>query len=476
MKRLLERQIRKHLSFLTSEEFKKLEPFFNAVEEAYDYSESDRRLMEHSLDISSKELLEINESLRKNAEEKQKVLDTLFDSINKLEEGRSKDTFQEIDVQNITEYLEKLIDENIKNQEKLEYNQKYLSSIISNIWEWICVIDEQMNISLINTTWENLFAVKSKNIIWKSFLDELRFYRLSDDTSIKDKVLSFLEKRQVETIFDDVCIKGYSSKIPVSIVISPIKSYSDTMIHGWIIVFRDKTKEQELENIKSEFLAIASHELRTPMTVINGFSSLLLEDKIGTINEQQRQYLLRIKNNTTHLINLVNDMLTLSKLESGNMRYDYQTFDLWELVLDILGAFALNAEEKKISLTGDTNTLMIHSDRNKLDQVLINLVGNALKFTQDWGQISIQVQENTTDKTITVVIKDNGPGIKEQDAEKLFSKFYQVSQHLERKNTGTGLWLSICKNIITQMKGTIGVKSEFWKGSEFYFTIPKVHL
>lgn len=520
MKRLLERQIQKHLWFLTPDELKKFEPFFHAVDEAYEYSENDRHLMEHSLDISSQELLGINESLRKSAAEKQKILDALIETINKLEKAKNHDIhFEQIDAENISMYLKKLIDENLLNQEKLEIlnraintsnvtvivwekdletgkksvkfvsksieknfgysyqdfieekihledivipedktifqsihdvdvknnsvhgeyrvknasgeilwlseedviqikdkwknheyegiivditslkqkqqeiedNEKYLSTIISNIWEGICLIDTTYKIKLINETGMELFWLHSDSVLSKDFFETIRFYCTSDETSYKETFQKYFLENKIQTIFEDICIKKDSKLIPVSVIISPIKWLNKDQTQGWIVVYRDKTKEQELDDMKSEFLSIASHELRTPMTVINGFSSLLLDDKIGTINDQQRKYLTRIKNNTQQLITLVNDMLALSKLESKNMHYEYTSFNLWELILDILGAFSLNAEEKHITLTGNTNMYMISSDRGKLDQVLINLVGNAIKFTDAGGMISIRI-------------------------------------------------------------------------------------
>lgn len=471
MKSLLERQIRKYLTWLTAEEFKKLEWFLLAVDEAYDYSESDRRLMEHSLDISSKELMWINEALRNNAEEKQKILDTLVESINSLEKLRNQDThFQQIDMKNLSSYLKKLIDESIENQQKISSSERYLSTIVDSIWEGICVVDENMNIQLINQTAVSMLGLSLSKWQWKRYDDVLNFYQISTMNRYKDFIKECLEwVSKVDIIFDDIGVKTPNNLIPVSVVVSAFRQQGSAK-DGCIIVFRDKTKEKEIEDMKNEFISIASHELRTPMTVINGFSEMLLEEKLWPLNENQKRYLSRIQTNTIQLINMVNDMLTLSKLESSKMDIQLWEFDIAEVINEVATEVWVIAKDKNITLSVEVQSAIVFSDKSKIGQVLVNLIANACKFTPRDGSIKVVQTISLTDCTIS--IQDTGIGIKESDIPKLFSKFYQAQQHLQSRQQGTGLGLSICKLILSHLQGKIWVKSEVGKGSEFSFSIP----
>jgi len=237
-----------------------------------------------------------------------------------------------------------------------------------------------------------------------------------------------------------------------------------------VVVFRDTSKERELDRMKDEFVSIASHELRTPMTVINGYAGLLLSEKKGVLWEKQKVYMEKIKCNTVQLINLVNDMLSLSRAESGKIEIRREKYDLWEQIHELGESFKELFKTKGLSLHHCYEPCIIYSDPLKVWEILTNLIGNASKFTKKWWKVEIwHTQEKDT---VTVYVRDTWEGISDENIDKLFQKFSQVNSHLHKKAEGTGLWLAICKMYTEILEGEITVDSTVWEGSTFSFTLP----
>ena len=232
----------------------------------------------------------------------------------------------------------------------------------------------------------------------------------------------------------------------------------------------------ELDRRKDDFISIASHELRTPMTVIKGYASLLEDEILGQLNGKQKSYSRKIIDHTDHLIELVNDMLDLNKLESGKMDLKLNPCEIQSFLDRIQDDFAVMYKEKNIELKYQTeiNKDKVLADENKIMQVFNNLLRNAFKFTNNNGKVEILITELKEENNIIEFrVKDNGIGIPEDKIESIFNKFSQVDNHLQRDHEGTGLGLAIVKKIIENHQGTISVESQEGKGSIFIFTLPK---
>ena len=223
---------------------------------------------------------------------------------------------------------------------------------------------------------------------------------------------------------------------------------------------------------KSAFLANMSHDIRTPMSGIIGMSELLLDT---TLTAEQRHQAQVILDSSRSLLTLLNDILDLSKLESGKLELDTCDFDLYDLLDGVMNTLTIPAGSKRIEMGVIPNGPLprrLHGDPVRLRQVLINLVGNAVKFT-DTGEVTVMVRvlaEGSTGIQLRFDIKDTGPGIPEQDRYRLFRKFSQLDYHSTRRHQGTGLGLAISKDLVRLMKGDIGVDSENSRGSNFWFT------
>lgn len=235
-------------------------------------------------------------------------------------------------------------------------------------------------------------------------------------------------------------------------------------------------KLKEVDKLKTEFVSLASHELRTPMTAIKSYLWMALKGKGGPLSDKQAYYLDRAYRSTDRLIKLVNDMLNISRIESGRISLDLESVDIQRLTRDVVEEVLPRAQELGISVEIHASSLLprVLADGDKIKEVLINLIGNSLKFTPKGGQIQISFSVNTM---VEVRVSDNGAGISSEDLPKLFQKFglIQGSYTVNKTATqGTGLGLYICKSIVELHGGKIGVQSGgVGKGAVFSFTLPK---
>jgi len=227
----------------------------------------------------------------------------------------------------------------------------------------------------------------------------------------------------------------------------------------------------EASKHKSQFLANMSHELRTPLNAILGYTELILDSIYGEVPDKARAVLERLEANGRHLLGLINDVLDLSKIEAGQLTLSLDDYSLSDVVHGVVSAVEPLAAEKRLAFKADVEPGLPtgHGDGRRLSQVLLNLVGNAIKFT-DKGEVAIRA--SAANGAFTVAVCDTGPGIAPADQVKIFEEFQQADSSITRKKGGTGLGLSIAKRIIEMHGGRIWVESEAGKGSTFYFTLP----
>jgi signal transduction histidine kinase len=214
-----------------------------------------------------------------------------------------------------------------------------------------------------------------------------------------------------------------------------------------------------------------SHELRTPLNAILGYTELILDNIYGETPDKMREVLERLQANGKHLLGLINDVLDLSKIEAGQLTLDLADYSIKDVVDTVASAVESLANGKKLALTTDVgqNLPVGHGDGRRLAQVLLNLVGNAIKFT-DKGEVAIKA--TAENGSFTVAVRDTGPGIAPSDQGKIFEEFQQADNSATKRKGGTGLGLSIAKRIIGMHGGRIWVESDVGKGSTFAFTIP----
>jgi signal transduction histidine kinase len=232
-----------------------------------------------------------------------------------------------------------------------------------------------------------------------------------------------------------------------------------------------KDEAESADRLKSAFLATMSHELRTPLNSIIGFTGILKQGRPGPLNDEQHRQLGLVQNSARHLLALINEVLDLSKIEAGELKMNMDTFRIRDLVDQVIELNMALADQKKLNLQFkvDAELNEIYSDRQRLMQVLVNLVNNAVKFTEVG---SVTLTADKSDGIVLFKVKDTGIGIEPEKIEMLFRPFMQIDSGTTRKHEGTGLGLSICKRLVILMGGKIGVESEYGKGSTFWIRMP----
>ncbi|MFD0959624.1 hybrid sensor histidine kinase/response regulator [Paenibacillus chungangensis] len=237
---------------------------------------------------------------------------------------------------------------------------------------------------------------------------------------------------------------------------------------GTLLVYRDITREREVDQIKSEFVSTVSHELRTPLASVLGFTELLISKELKP--ERQRKYLSTIHQEAKRLTTLINDFLDLQRMESGKQSYHFVTIDAVSLLQETLDVCRTECNQHEIVVNGSEERLSIIGDHDKLKQVLINLLSNAVKYSPSGGKIEITLKREQ--QSLLLSIADEGLGIPEDALSKLFTKFYRVDNSDRREIGGTGLGLAIVKEIITVHNGEVFANSTYGQGSTFTIQLP----
>ncbi|HEY3317739.1 MAG TPA: response regulator [Coriobacteriia bacterium] len=241
---------------------------------------------------------------------------------------------------------------------------------------------------------------------------------------------------------------------------------------GCVKSLHDITAEREISQMKNEFVSTVSHELRTPLTSIKGYVDLILDGETGEINEIQREFLGIVKQNSDRLVALINDMLDISRIESGRIHLKIEPLDMHDLITGVIDTFKAVVSQTGHQLSAEVAEPLplVAGDRDRVGQVLINLVSNAIKYSPAGGAVTVTARKR--DGQLVVGVVDEGIGISREDQEHLFDQFYRVDSSLTREIGGTGLGLSICKTIIELLGGQIWVESTLGKGSTFDFSLP----
>jgi len=231
---------------------------------------------------------------------------------------------------------------------------------------------------------------------------------------------------------------------------------------------------KKIDEMKSEFVSVASHELRTPLAAIKNAVQLMLQGKTGEINENQTKFLSMAERNINRLTSILNSLLDLSRIESGKIGLKFEEMDLRGSIEFILSSLKPQADGKSIQFKMEIQEELpsVYGDREKLEQILTNLVGNAIKFTPEGGEVSVSAKPSEEEDMVAISVRDSGIGIPEDQLEKVFEKFHQVEDSLRRSITGTGLGLAITKGLVEAQHGRIWAQSEVGKGSTFTFILP----
>lgn len=335
-----------------------------------------------------------------------------------------------------------------------------LQAILTSMTDGVIAIDRQGHILLINPTVEIMFGVRLEDIMGKSVIEVIRNYEL-------EKLLLGALAR------DDSFTREIQILSPMiktfRVHMAPLNNALGTV--GVVAVMRDITEIRELERMRTEFVANVSHELRTPLTSIKGFVETLLD---GAVEDQMlaRHFLDIINEESERLSRLINDLLSLSRLEDKNASINKNPVELAKVISNIISMLQPQMKEKNIVLATDIagNLPVIEADKDMMGQLLINLLDNAIKYTPAGGRISVEAKPSMLG--VKVIVSDTGIGIPEESLPRLFERFYRVDKARSRDMGGTGLGLAIVKHILEVHGGSIEVRSTLGGGTAFTFYLP----
>lgn len=353
--------------------------------------------------------------------------------------------------------------ENTKVREALVNSKSKLESMLNSMSEGVIALNVKQEVTLINPSAKVILGLKEIHIgrpLWESLSDK-HIAELLENIAKKKEPIT----KEISFAFED----------KTSVVRFHVSPVTDTLgrHYGWMMLLADITKEKEVDRMKSEFISTTSHELRTPLASIKESVLLILDGTTGEVNPEQSRFLTIARKNIDRLTNLINEILDLSKIETGRMEFKMVETDINSIIDTVYGSMDFLAKQNKLDiiLRLDKKISHVFCDQDRITQVLVNLVGNAIKFTPFGGKVSIT--SRCVDKDfVEISVVDSGAGIAKEDFSKLFRRFGQLDGSLTRRPGGTGLGLAICKELVEKHGGRIWVESELGKGSNFTFSLP----
>lgn len=354
-----------------------------------------------------------------------------------------------------------LAEERARHEQLVAQIQAQQQAVFNSMSEGVLVLDREGRIQLVNQSLQRLLGLKN-GVHGQTILEAFRLQELAD---------------LVKRLAQQRTVQGHEIELPgmeerwLEVNAAAVLDREGALL-GSILVFHDLTRIKQLENTRQEFVANVSHELRTPLSLIKGYVETLLE---GAKNDPEvaTRFLQTIEKHADRLTYLIEDLLTISRLESGQIVMNVQTVDLREEVARVIDDLQSRVAMKQVQLHNEIPSgLSAQADADRLHQVLFNLIENAIKYGRHGGCITVSGRAAGQDK-VELWVQDDGPGIPAESRERVFERFYRVDRARSRESGGTGLGLAIVKHIVQAHGGEVWVKSEAGQGSTIFFTLPQ---
>ena len=411
-----------------------LQKYYINLLKAQDEVESARRDLETKVKIRTKELQELTKNLEKRVKERTK----------KLEDSKKT--------------LVNLLGVLKKEKKKVEKEKDKTLAIISNFVDGLLIFDDKNVLTIANKKAEEFLNMEKESFINKnsSELSNIPAFKPLVDILGLDIKEVFRKEFRVE------------ENLILEISVAPI----DKEGTGKFVLFHDITREKTLQRLKTDFISIAAHQLRTPLTAIEWAVKMILDGDAGELNPEQRKLLLTGYKSNRRMAELVNDLLNVSRIEEGRFGFDFKKNDFCEIINAALGNVEGLAvkNNQELLITKPDNLPKVYVDKEKMVMVMQNILDNALKYTPKDGKVEVVIR--TDEQNLYVSIKDTGVGIPEKDKLKLFTRFFRASNVIKIETEGSGLGLFIVKNIINRHGGSIDIKSDEGVGTEINFSVP----
>lgn len=363
-------------------------------------------------------------------------------------------------IQSLHEQLTHLSKELIEKTYQLAEQKNKISAIIDGMSEGLIACDIQGRIVHINHAACEMLRLPVENTTGASFSQTCR--ELANAIGYDLSTIATLKRKIVDAPFE---------KKEFRLSVSPVYQDKTDQVIGIVIIMQDRTEQAELDRMKSDLISIVSHELRSPLTSIKGYIDLMIAGDLGPIPDDMAGYLSIISSNANRLAALIDDMLDLSRIESGQLSMSFGKVDVKYLCDYVYLTMKPQAEQKNLEYILDANRhCLVSGDVDRLQQALTNLVSNAIKYTPSGGRVSIELAERPD--TVCITVRDTGIGINIEDQKRLFQRFFRVKNAKTRNIGGTGLGLCITKSIVEAHRGQLALESEEDRGSTFTIHLP----
>jgi two-component system, sensor histidine kinase and response regulator len=360
-----------------------------------------------------------------------------------------------------------------KEKNKAWQEKDKLESILESIGDGVLVINQEEKVTIFNPEAELISGFNEQEIINQPFDKFLKFIEKKNNQLNEDNFISeALEKGIIKnTKLNTVLKQKNKQEIPVSGRAAPLKDKNERTI-GCVVIIRDVTRERKIDQAKTEFVSLASHQLRTPLSAINWYAEMILDEDVGKINQKQKKYLKSLYEANHRMINLVNSLLNVSRVELGTFVIEPTSTDFIKVAESVIKELEHHLDKRQIKLNKkyEPDLPLIKADEKLLRIIIQNLLSNAIKYTPEKGSVDLEIKKDNQD--VLIAVKDTGLGIPEKEQSKIFSKLFRGKNVMEKDTDGTGLGLYIVKEVVTQSGGKIWFKSEKNKGSTFFVTIP----
>lgn len=361
-----------------------------------------------------------------------------------------------------------------EDKELISAERNKLAVTLSGITDCVIAVDNSQNVVIFNNASESLTGLVSHDVLGRPISHVIRIF--DDGRELSPSEYCPIRSDAFEgVVFNKKNVRAVSAankQAFVDMIVGKISEGPNVNL-GCILVLHDITGEKRLEEMKLDFVSMAAHELRTPLTSLKGYLSVFMQDNKTLFNEEQMMFLNRISISAQQLTNLVENLLSVSRIERGAFTVRMQPLDWVKTVSEVVDELTGRAREKNIELDfvqPQESVPNVMADKIRINEVLANLLSNAITFTQSGGKVAVTLEKEGNE--VITHVADTGQGIPKEAIPRLFTKFFRVSGPLEVGSKGTGLGLYISKAIITMHRGRIWVESELGKGSTFSFALP----
>jgi len=444
-------------------------------------------LEKEKAEILKKEITEIKKEIRKEikllTKERKEILTDISGFAKKDKEGNFKGYFLAFSLE---KEFQKKIEEEVKEKTKTlkesslallnilddVEQSRFLAkrerdktlAVIENFPEGLLFFSKENKLTSVNFKIQEIFGIKKKNLILGKTISELKnipsFIPL---INFLGEEINPIERKELEL----------KKNLTLEVSSLPVISHGEKL--GTLIILRDITREKIVERLKSEFVSIAAHQLRTPLSGIKWVLKMSLGGDLGPFSEEQRMFLEKTYQNNERMIRLINDLLNITRIEEGRILYQIKKENIIKIINEVINIFKeqniIQKKNLKFEFIRPEKKIIVLADREKLFLALQNLIGNAFCYTPKGGEIKVGVKYLKNKKQVLVFVQDTGIGIPQDQQKRVFARFFRASNAIREETEGTGLGLYIAKNIIESHGGKIWFKSKENEGSTFYFLL-----